>query len=160
MVLGMVLVFSFVLMLFLQLFKESNSRSETGDIINLARSYLLTVVIAVIILLVNYGLGYLAHILTSAQKRKTRTDYSFSVLIKIFLTKLINTIMLYFFIALLLRNEQLESQFMGPNGLVFQISTLITVTGVIHVIKSLIYPKDIYCKLKRWWRYRKCQDIV
>jgi len=49
---------------------------------------------------------------------------------------------------------------MGPNGLVLQISTLITVTGVIHVIKSIIYPKDIFYRLKRWWKYRKCQDAV
>lgn len=49
---------------------------------------------------------------------------------------------------------------MGPVGLVFQISTLIVVTGLLHVIKSLVYPEELWLRIKRWWRYRKCQDNV
>lgn len=100
----MVLVFSFVVLLLLQLVKESASQSTQAGLINIPLSYSITIAIAVLILMVNYGLNYLAHTLTNAEKRKTRTDHSFSVLIKTFLTKLINTIMLYFFIALLFKN--------------------------------------------------------
>ncbi len=90
-----------MVLLLLQLFKSSAARSQESGLINVVQSYSLTILIAVIILVINYGLINLARVLTEAEKRKTRTDYSFSILIKTFFTKLINTIMLYFFIALL-----------------------------------------------------------
>jgi len=62
-------------------------------------------------------------------------------------------------VAWILKDES-ENQFMGPVGLVFQISTLIVVTGLLHVIKSLVYPEELWLRIKRWWRYRKCQDNV
>ncbi len=61
---------------------------------------------------------------------------------------------------MILKNEQLETQFMGHAGLVFQISTLIVVTGALHVVKSFIYPKELWARFTRWWKYRKCQDKV
>jgi len=49
---------------------------------------------------------------------------------------------------------------MDSTGLVFQISTLIVVTGVLHLIKSFIYPEELWGRFLRWWRYRKIADKV
>lgn len=49
---------------------------------------------------------------------------------------------------------------MNPSGLVFQISTLIVVSGFINLIKAFIYPSDIWRRLLRWWKYRKFDDKV
>lgn len=49
---------------------------------------------------------------------------------------------------------------MSSSGLVFQISTLIVFSGVLNLLKCLIYPEDIWNKLIRWWRYRKFGDKI
>lgn len=72
--------------------------------INIAKSYSLNLVIAIIIIGVNYGLDLLCKYLTDGEKRKTRSDFVYSLFIKSFITKLINTIILYFLISLILSN--------------------------------------------------------
>jgi hypothetical protein len=73
--------------------------------------------------------------------RKTRTDFTKSLFLKYFAAKLINTVFIYFFVAMIFSQQATSAKFMESSGLVLQITSLIILSGVLDNFKSLIFPK-------------------
>lgn len=83
----------------------------------------------------------------------TNTNHMFSQVVKSFFSRLINTVVLYFVIAVILTKDYDESKFLTSTGLVTQIFNFIVVSGLTNLISEFINTNDIWLRVKRWFIY-------
>lgn len=77
----------------------------------------------------------------------------FSHMLKSFISRLVNTVFMYFIISVILTHDYEDQKFMSSTGLVTQIYNLIVVSGLINLIHVFINKDDLIARLKRWFIY-------
>ena len=100
-VLAILLGTSIAILIGLQLLKQYFAGTLYSDFVNLNASYSLVFIIVLSIKVINNILDHLSKYLTQYEMRKTRTDFTKSLFLKYFGAKLINTVFIYFFVALI-----------------------------------------------------------
>ena len=83
-------------------------------------------------------------------------------MVKTFFSRLINTVVMYFMIAVILTNDYKEEKFLSSTGLVNQIYNFIVVSGLINLAHAFINKDDLLARIKRWfiYSYRQSNDQV
>lgn len=79
-----------------------------------------------------------------------------SLCAKLLITQFLNTAMIY--LALSLIRDDDENALMSEQGLVYQISTLMVLSGFIQIFNNFINVPAIIRWLTIWWKYRGKSD--
>ncbi len=151
-VLAMLLIFSFMVLFSVEIMKRNFVKSQQGGAINFARTQGLNILTSLIILLSNSIFDFVSWFLTDQQAHTTKTNSMFSHMIKNFFAKMINTIMMYFMIAIILTKDE-NQKFLTSTGLNTQIYNFIVVSGLFNLLNSFINKDDIIMRIKRWYIY-------
>ena len=113
---------------------------------------LITIMATIITLAVNYLIQLFVYGFTEWERHQSRTLEKFSLVMKLVISQFINTAFIYYFISLI--NNRTNDDLLSASGLVYQVSSLITVSGIIQIFNNVVNVGDIIRRLTIWWYYR------
>ncbi len=90
-------------------------------------------------LFINYVLQIVAEFLTVQEKHQTKSDEKSSLILKLVITQFLNNAIIYFIVSLL-NNKP----YTAPAGLIYQINSIILLSGVIQIWINLVYPMALW----------------
>ncbi len=130
-ILFMVLTFAFGGTLLMTRLKTilSKDNSESADFF----TNLLTILMTVVTLVINYFLSLIVKQLTEYEKHQTKSNFVFSHIVKVVITQFINTSIIYY-----VSSDIAKSPYLSEEGLVIQVSSLFLTSAIIQVILNLI----------------------
>lgn len=108
--------------------------------------------------LINYLLEIFSLYLTKWEKHQTKSDEKLSLTFKLVTSQFINTALIYYFISKILHQDD-KDELLSQEGLVFQISSLVLLEGLIDIAMNLFYidPLSLYARANFWWNYRSME---
>ena len=121
-------------------------------------SKLITLLATVITLTINYFIQLFVYKFAVWERCVSKTDEKFSLVLKLVYSQFVNTAFIYYFVALL--NNRTNDDLLSAAGLVYQVSSLITTSGVINIISNLLNTDAILRKLTLWWYYKGKGDKI
>ena len=119
---------------------------------------LITIMATVITLAVNYLIQIFVYGFTEWERHQSRTLEKYSLVFKLVISQFINTAFIYYFISLI--NNRTNDDLLSASGLVYQVSSLITVSGIIQIFNNVLNVGDIIRRLTIWWYYRNSGETV
>lgn len=102
----------------------------------------ITLVTTVITLGINTFLSFLVYILTDWERHQSMANQKASLVAKLLVTQFINTAMVYIALSKIRGDD--SNELMSEQGLVYQISSMLVLSGFINILTNLINFGEIY----------------
>ena len=115
-------------------------------------SKLITLGATLLTLIINYLLQLAVYEFVEREKHETKTKEKESLIIKLVIVQFINTAFIYYVISLI--NNKTNDDLMSASGLIYQVSSLITTSGVIQIFMNLVNHPAILRRVMLWWTYK------
>lgn len=112
-----------------------------------------TFVTTIVTLVINKFLEVFSYGLTSWERHENRSNEKLSLTIKLLVTQFINTVLIYYFISLIV-NQETNWAMLSQEGLIFQISSLVVTSGFIQIVTNLVNVPAMIRWAKIKWHFR------
>ena len=111
-----------------------------------------------ITLLINEVLSLVVYAFVKWEKHQTLAKEKFGLVFKLAISQFLNTALIYYIISVL--NSETNDELLSGSGLVYQISTLITTSGIIQILVNLVYPSHIMKVVRNYLQYPRDEEEV
>jgi hypothetical protein len=157
-ILLIILIFSFGLLLGTDFLKQALERitKEDPDISSDELNWgsrLITLGATLITLVINYVLSLVVYEFAKWESHYTYTREKFALVLKLAVSQFVNTALIYYIISVFADKD--NDDLLSASGLVYQITSLITTSGIIQIFSNLAYPSAIMNDFFLWWNHTR-----